>query len=176
MWTNAGITLIWPLETNFSEFLIEICTFSFMKIHLKISSVKWRPFCFGLNVLAKSSLKIVSVTRKYPAGWLCFRWFTCAMLMCRFCVNFSEHEHSSTYQYNMVHHMYRKPRSSIIHYSRHTIISILFWIREIWLQFLMHDCWIFKHILIILTGGISCELSPCEFYMFLLMTSQHWFV
>ena len=27
IWTNAGILLIWPLETNFSEILIAIETF-----------------------------------------------------------------------------------------------------------------------------------------------------
>ena len=42
--TNAGILLIWPLGTNFSEILIEINTFSFKKMHLKMSSGKWRPF------------------------------------------------------------------------------------------------------------------------------------
>ena len=50
-WTNAGILLIGPLGTNFSEILSEIHTFSFKKIRLKISSGKWRPFCVGLNVL-----------------------------------------------------------------------------------------------------------------------------
>ena len=50
-WTNVGIWLIGPLWTNFSEMLIEIHIFSFKKIHLKMSSGKWRPFCFGLNVL-----------------------------------------------------------------------------------------------------------------------------
>ena len=49
--TNAGILLIWPLETHFSEILIGIQTFSFKKMDLKISSVKWRPFCLGHNVL-----------------------------------------------------------------------------------------------------------------------------
>ena len=44
IWTNAGILLIWPLGTNFNEMLIEIHTFSFKKIHLKISSAKWWPF------------------------------------------------------------------------------------------------------------------------------------
>ena len=38
IWTNAGIVLIAPLGTNFSEILIEIFTFSFKKIHLKMSS------------------------------------------------------------------------------------------------------------------------------------------
>ena len=51
IWTNAGILLIGPLGTNFSEFLIVIHTFSFNKMHLKMSSVKWRPFCLGLNVI-----------------------------------------------------------------------------------------------------------------------------
>ena len=49
--TNAGILLIWPFGTNCSEILIKIHTFSFTKIHLKMSSGKLRPFCFGLNVL-----------------------------------------------------------------------------------------------------------------------------
>ena len=51
IWTNAGILVIGPLGTNFSEFLIAIQTFSFKKMHLKMSSGKWRPFCLSLNVL-----------------------------------------------------------------------------------------------------------------------------
>ena len=51
IWTNAGILLIGPWETNYSEILIGIQTFSFKKMHLKMSSAKWRPFCLGLNVL-----------------------------------------------------------------------------------------------------------------------------
>ena len=49
--TNSLILLIGTLRTNFREILIEIYTFSFKKIHLKMSSGKWRPFCDGLNVL-----------------------------------------------------------------------------------------------------------------------------
>ena len=48
---RPGILLIEPLGRNFSEILIEIYTFSFKKIHLKMSSGKCRPFCLGLNVL-----------------------------------------------------------------------------------------------------------------------------
>ena len=51
IWTNAGILLMRPLETNFSEILIEIDAFSVKKIHLKMSSGKLRPFCLGLNEL-----------------------------------------------------------------------------------------------------------------------------
>ena len=51
IWTNAGLLLIGPLGTNFSEILIEILTFSFKKMRLKVSSAKRRPFCLGLNML-----------------------------------------------------------------------------------------------------------------------------
>ena len=51
IWTNAGILLIGPLGTNFNEISIGIQIFSFKKMHLKMSSAKWRPFCLGLNVL-----------------------------------------------------------------------------------------------------------------------------
>ena len=51
IWTNAGILLIWPFGTNFSEISIDIHTFSLKKINFKMSSGKWRPFCLGLNVL-----------------------------------------------------------------------------------------------------------------------------
>ena len=51
IFNNAGILSIGPLGTKFSEILIEILTFSFTKMSLKVSSAKWRPFCLGLNVL-----------------------------------------------------------------------------------------------------------------------------
>ena len=47
--TNAGILLIRPLGTNFSEFLVEILIFSFKKMRLEVLSGKRRPFCLGLN-------------------------------------------------------------------------------------------------------------------------------
>ena len=65
IWTNAGILLIGPLETNFSEILIEIHTFSFKKMHLKMSSGKWRPFCLGLNVLNRS----IQTTQRINNCW-----------------------------------------------------------------------------------------------------------
>ena len=51
VWTNEGILLIATLATNFREILIEIHTFSSKKIHLNMSSAKWRLFSIGLNVL-----------------------------------------------------------------------------------------------------------------------------
>ena len=51
IWTNAGILSIGPLGTKLSEKLIEIHMFSFKKMHLKMSSGKWRLFGLGLNEL-----------------------------------------------------------------------------------------------------------------------------
>ena len=41
--------LIGPLITNFSEIVIKIHHFSLKKIHMKMSSAKWRPYCHGLT-------------------------------------------------------------------------------------------------------------------------------
>ena len=53
IWTNDWILLIGPLGTYFSAI-------SFKKMHLKMSSGKWRPFCLGLNVFkyAWSTLRL----------------------------------------------------------------------------------------------------------------------
>ena len=51
IWANARWVFIEPLGANFSEILIEILTFSFKKMRLKVSSAKWRTFCLGRNVL-----------------------------------------------------------------------------------------------------------------------------
>ena len=70
IWTSAGILLIGPLGTNFSEILIGIQTFSFKKMHLKMASVKWRPFCPGLNVLTISIVYVNGlVPNRQSAQW-----------------------------------------------------------------------------------------------------------
>ena len=85
IWINAGIFLIQPLGTNFSEILIEILTFSFKKMHLKVSSAKRRPFCLGLIVLMllfslvdnSATLRILTCTRVREP---CSPWFFIAMV------------------------------------------------------------------------------------------------
>ena len=70
IWTNAGILLIGPWGTNFSEILIGIQTFSFKKMHLKMSSAKRRPFCLGLNVL---KILCPAALRRLATHWfLCY--------------------------------------------------------------------------------------------------------
>ena len=61
IWTNDGILLIEPLGTNFNEILIGIQTFSLKKMHLKMSSAKWRPYCLGLNELMEGDQSVTLV-------------------------------------------------------------------------------------------------------------------
>ena len=77
IWTNAGLLFIGPLGTNFSEILIEILTFSFKKMHLKLSSAKRRPFCPGLNVLTHwGQIMHLCISR------LGHHWFTVLLDIC----------------------------------------------------------------------------------------------
>ena len=69
IWTNAGILLIEPVGTNFSELFIEIKAFSLTKLHLKMSFAKvaailsW-PQCVNGNVLYWDVVHVSS-----EAGW-----------------------------------------------------------------------------------------------------------
>ena len=71
IWINAGILLIGPGGTNFNEIFVGIRTFSFKKIHFKMSSAKWRPLCLGLNVLKcdallnKCFINFIAMTRAW---------------------------------------------------------------------------------------------------------------
>ena len=57
IWINAGILFLGALGTKFSEISIEIYTFSFEKLPLKMSAGKWQSFCLGLNVLTLVGLQ-----------------------------------------------------------------------------------------------------------------------
>ena len=53
IWTSACILLIGSLGTNINGILIRIqnSNIFIIKMHLKMSSAKWRPFCIGPHVL-----------------------------------------------------------------------------------------------------------------------------
>ena len=78
IWTNAGILLIGPLGTNFSEIYIEILTFSFKKMHFKVSSGKWWRFCLGLNML-----KTKPHAKGTMSWWVSARYMYATPLMVR---------------------------------------------------------------------------------------------
>ena len=72
IWTNAGILLIGPLGTNFSEIFIEIYIFSFKKMHLKMSSRNCWPCCLGLNVLTHIGILQSRIMIRHGSGM--FMW------------------------------------------------------------------------------------------------------
>ena len=51
------------------EILIEILTFSFTKMHLKMSPGKWRPFCLGLNLLRRSTCRNIQCISYHMTKW-----------------------------------------------------------------------------------------------------------
>ena len=85
IWTSAGILLIGPLETNSSEILIRVQTFSFKKMHWKMSYAKLRPSCLGLNVFSVEEWCKYKYIKCYPAifnqffahHWGYFQWGKC---------------------------------------------------------------------------------------------------
>ena len=70
-WTNADLLSVGPLGTNFSEILIKISNFSFMKMHLIMSSGKWRPFCPGGDELITM---VTGQPLRRQGGSLCVGW------------------------------------------------------------------------------------------------------
>ena len=73
IWTNAGNFLMGPLGTNFTKIFIAICTYSFKKMHLEMSLGKWRPFCFGPNVVCIETNHV----------WLSMIWVSSMMVVHR---------------------------------------------------------------------------------------------
>ena len=54
--------VVGPLATDFTETLIKFYAFPFKKMHLKMSSGKWRPFYLCLNVLLNSvGVRFISI-------------------------------------------------------------------------------------------------------------------
>ena len=64
IWINAGILLILPLGTNFSETSIETHIVLYKKMRLKMSSAQWRSFCLGFNALTYWGLGLYSLCGK----------------------------------------------------------------------------------------------------------------
>ena len=101
IWTNAGIFSIWTCGTNFSEILSEILTFSFKKMHLKMSSAKLLQFCLGPNMLTfivmqftplargQHILKVPSHVSNENVRYDLWKWI-CTPLTSFFCFTFGD--------------------------------------------------------------------------------------
>ena len=70
IWTSGGMLLTRTLGIYFGEILIEINTFSFKKMHLTMSTVKWRLFRLGLNELTADAAQIIH--RRYNNENSCY--------------------------------------------------------------------------------------------------------
>ena len=68
IWTDAGILLIQTSGTNFSDILSKIHTFSFKKMHFKMSSAKWPAICVSLNELTHE-VSAAACTRIEPGHY-----------------------------------------------------------------------------------------------------------
>ena len=58
-WNNTDMLAIASLGTKRNENCINVQKFSFIKMHLKVSSSKWRPFCTGPNVLNECGFIVI---------------------------------------------------------------------------------------------------------------------
>ena len=74
IWTTAGVLLIGPWGTNFCEILIDIQTFSFKKMHLRMASAKWHSFCLSLNVLKIFFIRDLTVS--CSDTYQIWRWYS----------------------------------------------------------------------------------------------------
>ena len=114
IWINFGILLIRTWRTNFSEILGEIHSFSFSKMHLKMSSVKWRLFGLGLNEL--------------NGHWVIGNWLTAVIMM--------ESRSTNTASLNNKTHLLLCWGSSIwkfnlISGTQRRTVEVFYWSREI---------------------------------------------
>ena len=67
---NSDLVSIGTLGTNFSEIGIKIQNFSFMKMHLKMSSAKWQTFCPGRDVFKdRSCISLAIVHNLCAVAW-----------------------------------------------------------------------------------------------------------
>ena len=127
IWTKTGILLIGPLGTNFNETSIKIQTFSFKKIHLKVSSEKWRSSGLGLSVingLRASALQYLSLNDSIK----CNMWIIDSFDM--LCIILS-------LQYFFVHYYItgENVHSSLhlcVDYKMRLILDICFYTSKIW--------------------------------------------
>ena len=134
IWSNAGILLIGPLGTNFSEMLIEILTFSFKKMRLKVSSAKRRPFCLGLNVLRRVHIRICcaidrsSDLNRIPLWRKVMRWVGRGQIWkTALCKSEKRHGASALHgiRWNLIHHFLKL--ASMLNVFCYDSVSVCRW-------------------------------------------------
>ena len=121
IWTNAGMLLIGPLGTNFSEIIIGIQRFSFKKMHLNMSSARWRPFCLGLNVLM-DLLIIPFYNILFVYTWNDFSW----LIMCDYTVWIVFYDLIALSENDEIKMINQSTATAIEWYEFHTTSALIF--------------------------------------------------
>ena len=83
-WTNTDLLSIRLLGTNFSETWFEIQNFSYTKMHLKMSSAKWRPFCILWGIAETHRVKDSAHLSTFK--FFIFEKFSCFIVLVVFLV------------------------------------------------------------------------------------------
>ena len=83
--TNAGLKLIGLSKTHFNENLIKIQISSLKKMHLKLPSAKWWPFCLWLSVLTKPLSKINYTSLNSSSATYMRQWIEATLVQIRAC-------------------------------------------------------------------------------------------
>ena len=77
IWTKAGLLPFKPLANEFNWNLNQNKAFSFKKMHLKMWSAKWQPFCLSLNVLHNNIHNLVEpAPNAFRPGGACMHQWT----------------------------------------------------------------------------------------------------
>ena len=78
-WTIADLMPIEPLRTHLNEIWIKLQWFQFKKMHLKLLSAKWQPFCSCPNVWKgiRTSNTLLPCCGFILAGRFCSVWWAC---------------------------------------------------------------------------------------------------
>ena len=66
---HCWLVVNWALKNELQWDLNQITEISFMKMHLKASSVKWRPFCPGRYEFIHQTTLVYSIYRKSTQKW-----------------------------------------------------------------------------------------------------------
>ena len=136
IWNNTWILLIGHLGTNFSVISIEMQTFPFKKMRLKVSSAKFLPFCLGFSVIigtrqrrmwisiCRMSHRVLSLTPVMFFVWLdyCINKRVCRIVRR---IRFGIHLQSSGQYIGQGHH----PRTSLLVYWNVTQLFYLYYLQ-----------------------------------------------
>ena len=101
---------IWPLGTNCGAIRIKVQNFSFMKMHLKMASAKWRPF----SLVGDELTQTIPICRS-ASCWLLYKSefvsLSCECIEANFYIYIEKFVNSCRYTYVTEYHSYKMKTS-----------------------------------------------------------------